>query len=125
VAREAFFSPIGSAFEWTEGVTRVADTDVSDEIYGRGAAEFREAELVALTFAVIVINSWNRLSLSFRPPVGSYQPQAAATVQPNAAGPSFAYATSLHSRKYRRLHAPDFEPAGKSGSSRPRVGPVT
>jgi hypothetical protein len=29
---------------------------------------------------VIVINSWNRLSISFRPPVGSYQPAAAAAV---------------------------------------------
>ena len=39
-----------------------------------------EAELVALTFAIVVINSWNRLSISFRPPVGSYQPAAAAPV---------------------------------------------
>jgi RNA polymerase sigma-70 factor (ECF subfamily) len=43
-------------------------------------AAFDEAELVALTFGVIVINSWNRLSVSFRPPVGSYQPAAAAAV---------------------------------------------
>jgi alkylhydroperoxidase family enzyme len=35
-------------------------------------------ELVALTFAVIVINSWNRLAVSFRAPAGSYQPRTLA-----------------------------------------------
>jgi AhpD family alkylhydroperoxidase len=67
-----------AALEWTEHVTRVADTHVPDEVYQRATAEFDEAELVALTFAVIVINSWNRLAISFRPPVGSYQPAAVA-----------------------------------------------
>ena len=67
-----------AALEWTEAVTRVADTHVPDEIYDRVAAQFNEAELVALTFAVIVINSWNRLSISFRPTVGTYQPKAVA-----------------------------------------------
>jgi AhpD family alkylhydroperoxidase len=65
-----------AALEWTEAVTRVADTHVPDEIYARVSAQFTEAELVTLTFAVVVINSWNRLSISFRPPVGSYQPTA-------------------------------------------------
>lgn len=63
-----------AALEWTEAVTLVADTHVPDEIHAKVAAEFDEAELVALTFAVVVINSWNRLSISFRPPVGGYQP---------------------------------------------------
>jgi len=67
-----------AALEWTEAVTRVADTHVPDEIYDRVAARFNESDLVALTFAVIVINSWNRLSISFRPAVGSYQPKAVA-----------------------------------------------
>ena len=67
-----------AALEWTEHVTRVADTHVPDEVYERAAAQFDEAELVALTMGVIVINSWNRLSISFRPPVGSYQPQTVA-----------------------------------------------
>ena len=69
-----------AALEWTEAVTRVADTHVPDEVYERVAAQFDEAELVALTFAVIVINGWNRLAVSFRPPVGTYQPAAAAAV---------------------------------------------
>jgi AhpD family alkylhydroperoxidase len=69
-----------AALEWTEAVTRVADTHVPDEVYDRVAAHFNEADLVALTFAIIVINSWNRLSISFRPAVGSYQPKAVAVV---------------------------------------------
>jgi len=67
-----------AALEWTEAVTRVADTHVPDEVYQRVAAHFEEAELVALTLGVSVINTWNRLSVSFRPPVGSYQPTAVA-----------------------------------------------
>ena len=67
-----------AALEWTEALTRVADTHVPDEIYERVASQFNEAELVALTFAVVVINGWNRLSISLRPPVGSYQPRAVA-----------------------------------------------
>ena len=66
-----------AALEWTEAVTRVADTQVPDDVYERVSAHFDESELVALTFAVVVINSWNRLSISFRPVVGSYQPAAA------------------------------------------------
>jgi len=67
-----------AALEWTEAVTRVADTHVPDEIYERVKTQFDEAELVALTFAIVVINSWNRLATSFRIPVGSYQPRALA-----------------------------------------------
>jgi AhpD family alkylhydroperoxidase len=67
-----------AALEWTEAVTRVADTHVPDEIHERVTSHFNEDELVALTFAVIVINSWNRLAVSFRVPAGSYQPRAVA-----------------------------------------------
>ena len=65
-----------AALEWTETVTRVADTHVPDDVYERVRQQFAESELVALTFAAVAINSWNRLAIAFRPPVGSYQPQA-------------------------------------------------
>jgi AhpD family alkylhydroperoxidase len=67
-----------AALEWTEALTRLPDSDVSDELFARVSAQFSEPEIVALTFSVIVINSWNRLSVAFRPAVGSYQPAAAA-----------------------------------------------
>lgn len=69
-----------AALEWTEAVTLVADTRVPDDVYERVKRQFNEEELVALTFAVIVINSWNRLNVSFRPLVGDYQPKAVAAV---------------------------------------------
>ncbi len=67
-----------AALEWTESLTRISESHVPDDLFERVSAQFDEAELVALTFGVIVINSWNRLSISFRPPVGSYQPATAA-----------------------------------------------
>ena len=66
-----------AALEWTEALTRIADNHVPDELYARVSAHFSEAELVALTFAVVVINSWNRLAVSFRAPAGTYEPRAA------------------------------------------------
>ena len=68
-----------AALEWTEALTRVAETHVPDELFERVSKHFMEEDLVALTFAVVVINSWNRLSISLRPPVGSYQPRGAVT----------------------------------------------
>ena len=68
-----------AALEWTEAVTRVADTHVPDDLHERVSTHFNEDELVALTFAVIVINTWNRLAVSFRAPAGTYQPRALAS----------------------------------------------
>jgi AhpD family alkylhydroperoxidase len=67
-----------AALEWSETVTRVGDTHVPDDVYQRVRAQFSEEELVALTFAVVTINSWNRIAVSFRAPVGTYQSQRAA-----------------------------------------------
>jgi AhpD family alkylhydroperoxidase len=67
-----------AALEWTEAVTRVGETHVPDGVFEHTRQHFSEEELVALTFAVVVINSWNRLAVSFRVPVGTYQPRADA-----------------------------------------------
>src|SRR5690606_21517919 len=63
-----------AALEWAEVVTQVSTNDVSDELYARVREQFDEKELVDLTLAVIGINSWNRLAISFRTEVGTYQP---------------------------------------------------
>lgn len=65
-----------AALEWIEAITRVADTHVPDEVYELVRRHFDEAQLVALTFAAVAINAWNRLSISFRAQAGTYQPQA-------------------------------------------------
>jgi AhpD family alkylhydroperoxidase len=65
-----------AALEFTEAITRVADTHVPDDVYERVRQYFDERELVALTFAAVSINAWNRLAITFRAPAGTYQPQA-------------------------------------------------
>jgi AhpD family alkylhydroperoxidase len=54
-----------AAFAWTEKVTKIADNGVSDELYASTLEHFTEEELVKLTVAVGMINTWNRLSVSF------------------------------------------------------------
>ncbi len=63
-----------AALEWTEAVTRLGEHGVPDDVYATAQAHFTEEELVNLTFAVIAINSWNRLSISFRTEAGTYKP---------------------------------------------------
>ena len=63
-----------AALAWTESVTRISADQVPEEIYQQVKQHFTERELVDLTLAVIAINSWNRLAISFRTPAGSYQP---------------------------------------------------
>ena len=69
-----------AALEWTETVTRVADTHVPDDVYERVRRHFDESEMVGLTFALVAINGWNRLAISFRMPAGSYQPHGVAAI---------------------------------------------
>jgi AhpD family alkylhydroperoxidase len=57
-----------AALEWTEAVTLLADSHVPDNVYEAARAEFSEQELVDLTMAVVAINGWNRLMVSFRIP---------------------------------------------------------
>ncbi len=63
-----------AALAWAEAVTQVSQGQVPDEVYEQVRKQFSEKELVDLTFAVVAINSWNRLAISFRTPAGSYQP---------------------------------------------------
>jgi AhpD family alkylhydroperoxidase len=56
-----------AALELTEAGTRLTDGSVSDEVYGRAAAEFSEKELAELIWTITVINAWNRLGNTARP----------------------------------------------------------
>jgi AhpD family alkylhydroperoxidase len=78
--REAlFYTPRErAALAWTEAVTRIADTGIADALYASVRAEFSEKELADLTMAVIAINGWNRLAISFGAVVGSYRRHAEA-----------------------------------------------
>src|SRR5665811_2203588 len=50
-----------AALAWCESLTDLAHAGVSDEDYARVEAVFSALEVVALTCAVVAINSWNRL----------------------------------------------------------------
>ncbi|HEY4363174.1 MAG TPA: carboxymuconolactone decarboxylase family protein [Bryobacteraceae bacterium] len=64
-----------AALAWTEAVTNISVGHVPDALYQHARTQFSEAELVNLTMAVVSINAWNRLAISFRAEPGIYQPQ--------------------------------------------------
>jgi AhpD family alkylhydroperoxidase len=65
-----------AALAWTEAVTHVSQGHVREEVYAGAHQHFSEKELVDLTLAIIAINGWNRLAISFRSVPGTYQPAA-------------------------------------------------
>jgi alkylhydroperoxidase family enzyme len=50
---------------------------VPDDVYELAREQFSEQELANLTLAIIAINGWNRLAISFRTVPGTYQPRKA------------------------------------------------
>ncbi|PSH67341.1 MULTISPECIES: carboxymuconolactone decarboxylase family protein [Phyllobacterium] len=55
-----------TALAWAETVTRVAETGVPNNAYAAARAVFNERELVDLTIAISLMNSYNRMAISFR-----------------------------------------------------------
>lgn len=71
-----FFSPRErAALAWAESVTNISHGGVPDDQFASAREHFTDSELVNLTMAVIAINAWNRLAVTFQPLVGSYQSQ--------------------------------------------------
>lgn len=64
-----------AAFAWTEALTLLPQNNVPDELYEHVREHFSGKEIVDLTMAIILINGWNRLGVSFRDVPGSYQPR--------------------------------------------------
>jgi AhpD family alkylhydroperoxidase len=63
-----------AALAWAEAITLIRDGHAPDALYAEVREHFSEGELVDLTLAIVAINSWNRLSIAFRTPPGSYVP---------------------------------------------------
>ena len=63
-----------AALAWTEAVTLVTNGHAPNDVYEQARQQFSEEELVNLTLAIVAINGWNRLNISFRAVPGSYQP---------------------------------------------------
>jgi AhpD family alkylhydroperoxidase len=64
-----------AALAWTEALTLIAEDHAPDGVYEEVRSRFSEKELVALTMAIVAINGWNRIAISFRAVPGTYQPQ--------------------------------------------------
>lgn len=66
-----------AALAWTEELTCIAEREVPDELFEHVREHFAERELVDLTLAIVAINGWNRIAISFRSVPGSCQPAPA------------------------------------------------
>jgi AhpD family alkylhydroperoxidase len=55
-----------AALAWAETVTRVAETGVPDSAYEAAREVFDEKQLVDLTIAISLMNTYNRMAISFR-----------------------------------------------------------
>jgi len=64
-----------AALAWTEALTLISENDVSDDLYEKVGEHFTEEERVAITMAIVAINGWNRLAISFRTVPGTYVPK--------------------------------------------------
>ena len=60
-----------AALEWTEALTQLSPHGVSDEIFNRVREQLSEQELADLSFLIVAINGWNRLSVAFQVMPGS------------------------------------------------------
>jgi AhpD family alkylhydroperoxidase len=62
-----------AALAWTEAVTLIPQSHVSDAVYEEVRSQFNETELANLTLAIVAINGANRLNIAFRTVPGSYR----------------------------------------------------
>ena len=72
-----------AAFAWTEALTLIAQGGVPDALYAEVQERLGEEDMVKLSVAVAIINTWNRLSVAFRTihpvrPEGAEHPPAGA-----------------------------------------------
>ncbi len=56
-----------AALAWTEAMTRLPDHAVTEGLLKETREQFTDEELVNLTHAIALINSWNRLGVAFLP----------------------------------------------------------
>jgi len=67
-ARDVFSPRERIALAWAETVTRVAETGVPDAEYEAASAGFTDKELADLTYAIGLMNAFNRFGIAFRTP---------------------------------------------------------
>ncbi|MCM3392590.1 carboxymuconolactone decarboxylase family protein [Cytobacillus oceanisediminis] len=60
-----------AALAWTEILTKLPAHGVPDDIYDSVREQLSEKELSDLTFSIMAINAWNRISIAFKNVPGS------------------------------------------------------
>jgi AhpD family alkylhydroperoxidase len=65
-AGDIFSDQERAALQWAETVTLVSQTHIPDAEYQAAAAHFSEKELIDLTIAIGLINTYNRVAIGFR-----------------------------------------------------------
>lgn len=55
-----------AALAWTEALTRLEATGVSDALFETVREQFDARALTALTYRIMAINGWNRINVAFR-----------------------------------------------------------
>ncbi len=65
-AGASFTNEERAALQWTESVTLVSQTHASDEDFAAAAACFTPKQIVDLTLAIGLINTYNRLAIGMR-----------------------------------------------------------
>jgi alkylhydroperoxidase family enzyme len=60
-----------AALTWAEALTTLPVGGVPDSVYDEVRSVFSEKEVSDLTFSIMAINGWNRLSIGFRNVPGS------------------------------------------------------
>ena len=73
-----------AALLWTEALTNIHEGRASDEVYEQVKKFFSEKEIVNLSLAITVINSWNRLNIAIRTVPGGYHPAKAREMKRGA-----------------------------------------
>jgi len=54
-----------AALAWAESLTHIAETRAPNDVYQAARAEFSDKELADLTFAIALMNAWNRVAVGF------------------------------------------------------------
>lgn len=68
----ALFTPRErAAFAWAELLTTLPAHGVPDDAFAQAREHFSEQELTDLTFAIMAINGWNRISIAYAAVPGS------------------------------------------------------
>lgn len=62
-----------AALEWTEALTRISETHAPDEAFEGVKKHFDEKQVAELSWAISLINAWNRIAIGFRATPGVYQ----------------------------------------------------